>query len=80
MKNLMRPLLFIFAFAFVAVHAQNKKPIVASDLMKIVTTNQINISPDGSKAVMIVNRKGVKNENEYFYTRNLYLLDLVGAA
>lgn len=58
--------------------AQTKKPIVASDLMKIATTNQIQISPDGSKAVMVVNRKAVKNENEYYYTRHLYLLDLVG--
>ena len=53
--------------------SQNKKPIVASDLMKIATTNQIQISPDGSKAIMVVNRKAVKNENEYYYTRQLYL-------
>lgn len=59
--------------------AQNKKPIVAGDLMKIATTSQIQISPDGSKAVMVVNRKAIKNENEYYYTRHLYLLDLVGS-
>ncbi len=74
--------LFLFvlvsiAFADVA-HAQGKSPIVASDLMKIATTNSIQISPDGSKAVMVVNRKAVRNENDYYYTRNLYLLDLVG--
>lgn len=57
---------------------QTKKPIVASDLMKIATTNQIEISPDGTKAVMVVNRKAVKNENEYYYTRHLYVLDLTG--
>jgi dipeptidyl aminopeptidase/acylaminoacyl peptidase len=54
-----------------------KKPIVASDLMKIVTTNQIQISPDGSKAIAIVNRKAVKND-DYYYTRHLYLFDLIG--
>jgi len=62
------------------VQAQNKKPIVASDLMKIVTTNQIQLSPDGSKAIMVVNRKAVKNDNEYYYTRHLYLVDVSGAA
>jgi len=42
-------LLLIVSSAF----GQAKKPIVASDLMKIATTNQIQISPDGSKAVMV---------------------------
>jgi dipeptidyl aminopeptidase/acylaminoacyl peptidase len=57
---------------------QSKKPIVASDFLKIATTNQIEISPDGTKAVLVVNRKAVKNENEYYYTRHLYVLDLTG--
>ena len=57
--------------------SQIKKPIVASDLMKIATANQIQISPDGSKAVIVVSRKAVKNESEYYYTRHLYMLDLV---
>jgi dipeptidyl aminopeptidase/acylaminoacyl peptidase len=47
--------------------------------MKIATTNQIQLSPDGSKAVMVVNRKAVKNDNEYYYTRHLYLVDVSGA-
>lgn len=57
-------------------HAQRKAPVVASDLMKIATTSQLQISRDGNRAVMVVNRKAVKNENEYYYTRHLYLLDL----
>ena len=65
-------LLFCVTFGF----GQNLKPIVASDLMKIVTTGNIQISPDGSKAVTVVIRKAVKNENEYYYTRHLYLIDL----
>jgi dipeptidyl aminopeptidase/acylaminoacyl peptidase len=60
--------------------AQNKKPIVASDLLKIATTSQLQISPDGSKAIMVVNRKAVKNENEYYYTRQLYMTDLISPA
>ncbi len=66
--------MFLLSLAF----AQTKKPIVASDLMKIATANQIQISPDGTKAVMVVTRKAVKNENEYYYTRQLYLLDVAG--
>jgi dipeptidyl aminopeptidase/acylaminoacyl peptidase len=69
----------LLLFIVVNASAQTKTPVVASDLMKIVTTNQIQISPDGSKAVTVVIRKAVKNENEYYYTRHLYLLDLVGS-
>lgn len=78
MKALFRVLLVLLVA--VNAQAQTKKPIVASDLMKIVTTSQIQISPDGSKAVMVVNRKAVKNDNEYSYTRHLYLVDLAGTA
>jgi len=72
------PLLFILLILILpAVKAQDKKIVTAGDLMKIVTVNQLHISPDGSKAVGIVNRKAVKNENEYYYTRHLFLFDLV---
>ncbi|MEJ0054573.1 MAG: hypothetical protein WDN75_02385 [Bacteroidota bacterium] len=73
MKKTLLLLLLVPALLF----AQNKKPIVAGDLMKIATAQQIQISPDGTKAVMVVTRKAVKNENEYYYIRHLYLLDLV---
>jgi dipeptidyl aminopeptidase/acylaminoacyl peptidase len=76
MKTLFRIIFFVGATSF--SFAQTKTPIVAGDLMKIVTTNQIQISPDGSRAALVVNRKAVKNENEYYYTRHLYLLDLTG--
>jgi dipeptidyl aminopeptidase/acylaminoacyl peptidase len=78
MKNILR--ISILLLFVTGGFAQTKKPIVAGDLMKISTTNQIQISPDGSKAVLVVNRKAVKNENEYYYTRHLYLLDLIGNA
>lgn len=74
----MRTLTIALLFIITASFAQTKKGIVASDLMKIATTNNIQISPDGTKAVMVVNRKAVKNENEYYYTRHLYVLDLTG--
>ncbi|MEQ1584900.1 MAG: S9 family peptidase [Cyclobacteriaceae bacterium] len=69
-------ILFVLLFLSLVAFSQNKKPIVASDLMKIATANQIQISPDGSKAIMVVTRKAVKNETDYYYTRHLYLLDL----
>ena len=69
--------ILLLVFVAFTINAQTKKPIVASDLMKIVTANQIQISPDGSKAVTVVTRKAVKNDNEYYYTRHLYLLDLI---
>jgi len=76
MKKLLLFILFVPGLSF----AQIKKPIVAGDLMKIAITQQIQISPDGSKAVMLVARKAVKNDNEYYYTRHLYLADLVSGA
>ncbi|MBA4145758.1 MAG: S9 family peptidase, partial [Cytophaga sp.] len=75
----MKVLRILFFLSLVIItQAQNKKPIVASDLMKIVTTGQIQLSPDGSKAVTVYIRKAVRNENDYYYTRQLYLLDLLG--
>ncbi|GHM99989.1 peptidase S9 [Cytophagales bacterium WSM2-2] len=69
---------FLFVSLSFVCFGQTKKPIVATDLMKIATANQIQISPDGTKAVTVVTRKAVKNENDYYYTRHLYLLDLTG--
>ncbi len=76
MKRRISLLIILLSLACV-VYAQTKNPIVASDLMKVATANQLQISPDGSKAVMVVTRKAVKNENDYYYTRNLFLLDLI---
>ncbi len=67
---------FVLGIIVITSNAQTKKPIVAGDLMKIATTGSIQISPDGTKAVTVVIRKAVKNDNEYYYTRHLYLLDL----
>src|SRR6478609_6643806 len=74
MKSVLRTIVIIFSAHLVT--GQSLKPIVASDLMKIVTTSGIQISADGTKAVTVVIKKAVKNENEYYYTRQLYLLDL----
>ncbi len=75
----MKKILFLLFFVTVLGFSQTKKPIVAGDLMKIATAQQIQMSPDGTKAAMVVIRKAVKNDNEYYYTRHLYLLDLIVA-
>jgi hypothetical protein len=54
MKTIFHILLFVGSITIAA--AQTKTPIVAGDLMKIVTTNQIQISPDGSRAALVVNQ------------------------
>ncbi|MBX7124198.1 MAG: S9 family peptidase [Cyclobacteriaceae bacterium] len=76
MKSRVIAVLFVLLIFHSAIG--QPKPIVASDLMKIVTTAQLQISPDGKKAVTVVIRKAVRNESEYYYTRHLYLLDLEG--
>src|SRR5678810_533404 len=80
MKNKMMHILKAFLLVIIVLPSfgQNKKPISASDVMKIATANQIQISPDGNKAVTVVTRKAVRNENDYYYTRHIYLLDLNG--
>jgi Tol biopolymer transport system component len=67
-----------FLMVLVSGFGQSPKPVVASDLMKIATAGQLQIAPGGTHAVMVVARKAVKNDNEYYYTRHLYLLDLAG--
>jgi dipeptidyl aminopeptidase/acylaminoacyl peptidase len=69
-------ILFHLLVVFAASNGQSKKPVVASDLMKVATAAQIQISPEGNRAVAVVTRKAVKNETEYYYTRHLYLFDL----
>lgn len=70
-------LLGLLLLAGLARAQTGKKPIVVSDLMKIVTSSQLEVSPDNSKAVIVVTRREQKEE-EYFYTNHLYLLDLLG--
>lgn len=81
LPSTMRTTLRIILFLLIAgtIQAQSRKPIVASDLMKIATASQIQLSPDGTKAVMVVTRKAVKNDNDFYYTRHLYVVDVSGS-
>lgn len=79
MKTIKRPSIALFVMLLLVEvgYAQTKKRIVASDVMKIVTTDQLQISPDGTRAIGVVTRKAKKGEDEYYYTRHLYMLDLI---
>ncbi len=76
MKKLIRILILLFAIP--ALAQNGTKPIVTSDVLKLTTANQVQISPDGSKAVMVVTKKAVKKEEDYYYTRHLYMVNLSG--
>ena len=76
MKTFVKILILLFA---VPAFAQNgTKPIVTTDVLKLTTADQIQISPDGSRAVMVVTKKAVKKESDYYYTRHLYMVNLNG--
>ncbi len=75
--NKLSKALIIIVFPFAVLAQNGTKPIVTSDVLKLTTADQIQISPDGSKAVMVVTKKAVKKEKDYYYTRHLYLLNLL---
>ncbi|MEQ8423373.1 MAG: hypothetical protein RIA63_01595, partial [Cyclobacteriaceae bacterium] len=76
MKTLSKSLLVVLLFPIVALAQNGTKPIITSDVLKLATANQIEISPDGSKAVMVVTRKATKKDRDYYYTRHLYMVNL----
>lgn len=77
MKTIAKILFLILLNPLVAVAQNGTKPIVTSDVIKLATADQIKISPDGSRAVMVVTKKAVKDK-EYYYTRHLYMVNLSG--
>jgi len=77
----MKRSLFLFPLflliSLVAI-AQSAGPVTVADLMKIATVNQLTISPDGNRAAGVVTRKMLRGDNDYYYTRHLWLFDLTG--
>lgn len=78
MRRFLQKLLIVLAIPATCFAQNGTKPIVTSDVMKLATANQIDISPDGTRAVMVVTRKAVRKEKEYYYTRHLYTVNLGG--
>jgi dipeptidyl aminopeptidase/acylaminoacyl peptidase len=56
--------------------AEEKKPIVTSDVLKIKTMGQIDISPDGKCVVFVVTSMDKTEKEEYRYNSHLWMLDL----
>lgn len=78
MTSRLRYLFLFILLPFTSMAQNGTKPIVTSDVLKLATADQIEISPDGSQAVMVVTRKAVRKDKEYYYTRHLYILNLTG--
>ena len=59
------------------VNAQNgTEPILTTDLLKLKTMNQIDVSADGSRVVFVVTSMGKDEKEEYRYFRHLWMVDL----
>jgi hypothetical protein len=56
--------------------AEEKKPIVTSDVLRIKTMGQIDISPDGKGVVFVVTYMAKNEKEEYRYNSHLWMIDL----
>lgn len=56
--------------------AQEKKPIQLSDLMKIVTVSDPEITPDGKSVLFVKKHIETKKDNEYDYKSQLLMMDI----
>lgn len=68
-------LCFLLSISFAIAQ---KQPIRATDMMKIVSASNLEISPDGTKALMVVSTNVKNDKNEWVYANNLWMLDLAG--
>jgi dipeptidyl aminopeptidase/acylaminoacyl peptidase len=80
--NLRSAILIILLIAAAPVLADEKQPIVTSDLLRIRTVSSIDVAQNGSKAVFAVRSiadRNSRNDNDhkrYRYQSHLFLLDL----
>jgi dipeptidyl aminopeptidase/acylaminoacyl peptidase len=56
--------------------AEEKKPVVTSDILKIKTMGQIDISLDGKRVVFVVTSMDKDEKEEYRYNSHLWIIDL----
>ncbi len=85
MTPLFRGLAAFLATFFVSatLSAAGDQPIVTSDLLKLRTASQIDVAPDGSRAVYVVTSMvegEAEDGREHDYQRHLWLVDLDGDA
>lgn len=71
------PLLLTFLlFWSISLHAQEKKPIQLSDLTKIVTVADPEITPDGKQVIFVKNYLEADKDGKYDYKSQLIQMDL----
>jgi dipeptidyl aminopeptidase/acylaminoacyl peptidase len=70
--------MLFFLISVLNLHAQ-RQPIRTTDMMKIVSTSGIQLSPDEKQAVMVVNTMQQNERGEWVYVSNLWLHDIGGA-
>jgi dipeptidyl aminopeptidase/acylaminoacyl peptidase len=61
-----------------ASDSEGGEPIVTTDLLKIRTAGQVDVSPDGRRAVYVVTSMGKGSDGELRYLRHLWLAELDG--
>ncbi|MFW6140165.1 MAG: S9 family peptidase [Acidobacteriota bacterium] len=67
----------IFFFAAVSLSAQNGLELIkTTDLLKLKTMTDVDISTDGEKAVFVCNSMGKDSQGNDRYFRHLWLIDL----
>ncbi len=76
-RRIFRAIFVFLIISPIVVNAQNgTEPILTTDLLKIKTMNQIDVSPDGSRAVFVVTSMGKDEKEKYRYFRHLWVVDL----
>ena len=71
------PLLLTFLLLWsISLHAQEKKPIQLSDLTKIVTVADPEITPDGKQVIFVKNYLEADKDGKYDYKSQLIQMDL----
>jgi Tol biopolymer transport system component len=72
--------LFVLGLCVILLSAtafsEERKPVVTSDVLKIKTMGQIDISPDGKRVVFVVTSMDKDEKEEYRYNSHLWMIDL----
>jgi len=73
-----RGIAFCFVFCLVSwLSAQEgTEPVLTSDLLKIKTMSQIDVSPDGKRAVFVMTTMGQNEKGDYRYLLHLWMAGL----
>ncbi len=68
--------ILLATFGLVSAAAAEKRPITTRDVLNVKTMNQLQIAPDGRRAVFVLTSMGKNDQGKYVYFRHLYMMDL----